>query len=191
MVDSATQPGYHEPMPRDTERSSIYAESGRLGFIYVLQSQFARTPPGSPFGADIPLLKIGATRKHPLQRAGELSAGTGVPEPMIIAYFRDFPDSFLAESLVHARFDAVRINPGREFFAAPLSEVVAFIDSLGTSVEYQDRLASQGVTGGEYSAVVDVSMPWADLFSTFEDRGDGVLNEAEQAACRELEAELS
>jgi hypothetical protein len=34
-----------------------------------------------------------------------------------------------------------------------------------------------------------VPTPWAELFHTFEDRGDGVLNQEEQAACRELENE--
>lgn len=166
-------------MPRDTDRSSIYTETGRLGFLYCLVNKHM---PG--------LVKVGATRKHPLQRASELGAGTGVPEGFQLAYYRDFDDSFLAETLVHQRFADARVNQSREFFRVPLGEVVAFIDTLATSVDYCDQLASRGVVGGEYRPVVDeVATPWADLFATFTGEGD-TLNAEEQAACRALEARL-
>lgn len=157
-------------MPRTNE--SIYTDTGRLGFIYVLTNAHM---PG--------LVKVGATRKHPLQRANELGAGTGVPGAFELAYFRDFDDSFAAETAVHEHFAAARVNESREFFAASVGDVIAFINALAA------REASQGVTGGTYQRVVELDpMPWSELFATFEDRGDGVLNETEQAACRALEA---
>lgn len=156
--------------------------TSQLGFVYLL------TSPSMPG-----LVKVGATRKHPLQRARELSAGTGVPTDFKVAYFRDFDDCFLAEALTHEAFAEYRVNEGREFFEVSLGELVAFVDRLASSRGYQDGLGSAGVTGGtwdkgqQFRATQSVSTPFADLFATFPDRGDGVLNAEERAACRALE----
>ena len=168
------------------ERQSLYYDNGRQGFVYVLRSQFVTDPATS-----LPLLKIGATRKHPLQRAAELSAATGVPEPMGIAYYRDFSDAFLAESLIHDHFAYARINELREFFAAPLDDVIAFIDGLVSNSEYQDGLSSEGVCGGEARAVKLPATPWAELFATFDPDGPPELTADERAQCRTLEASLA
>lgn len=169
---------------------SLYFDNGRQGWVYVLANA---SMPG--------LYKIGATRKHPLQRAKELAAGTGVPTPFSIAYYRDYADCFLAETLVHERFESERVAESREFFSANLSEIVTFIDALPTSTEYKDDLASQDLTGGDYGneyitkeyltkvqkAYRDTPTPYAELFATFPDDGTPrELTEEEQMKCRRL-----
>ena len=153
----------------------------RLGFVYILSSP------------DHAFLKIGATRKHPIQRAKEVSAGTGVPRGYRLAYFRDYEDAFTAERLIHEAFAACRVNESREFFEVAVADVVTFMEGLTKGDAYQEALASTGLTGGNWVDMAcrypgpQVATPWAELFATFEDRGDGVLNATEQAACRALE----
>lgn len=165
--------------------------SDRIGFIYVLQNAFMRGK------SDLPILKIGATRKHPLSRTKELSAATGVPSDFTIAYYCSFSDAFAAESLIHQHYDDHRVNADREFFELHVDEVIAFIETLGASVAYRDRVEASAyddqleenpVTGGEHCRAVEtVKTPFAEMFAAFEDRGDGVLNEEERAQCRALE----
>lgn len=152
----------------------------RLGFCYVL------TNPHMPG-----ICKVGATRKHPLSRTKELSAATGVPGEFTLAYFQSFGDSFAAETLTHERFAAQRVNESREFFAVHVDQVIEYLHALPSSVAYQELAQTEEpdlVTGGEHQRAVEtVPTPWAELFNSFEDRGDGVLNEEEQAQCRALE----
>jgi hypothetical protein len=167
--------------------NSAYEESGQIGFCYLLVSKYLRTPAG------VPIVKIGATRQHPLKRAKELSAGTGVPDDFELAFYLDFGSCFTAESLIHEHFSRQRVNEKREFFEVEPTEAIAFISSLANSAGYREQLASQGVTGGTITAPWtgashwDVETPFAELFACFEDRGDGALNEEERAACRALE----
>lgn len=170
--------------------SSLY-EPSRQGYVYILRSPSVRgTDPIS--GGDVMLLKIGATRNHPLQRAKEVSAATGVAEPYRLAYYRDFADAFIAERLVHERFDKYRVNKSREFFAAPIDDVITYLGSLPRSREYAQNAAleSNGDTGGECDelgvagvansnnsitrqrqyaprASIEEELPWAALFATF------------------------
>jgi hypothetical protein len=163
--------------------SSLYLDNGRQGFVYLVANPHM---PG--------LVKIGATRKHPLQRAKELSAGTGVPEEMILAYYHDFDDAFEAERLTHERFDNARVNEGREFFRVDLDEAIAFVSGLCNSLTYRDALTSVGIEGGDYTAprrpVRLPPTPWAELFASFDPDGPPELTSAEQAACRALEAQF-
>ncbi len=153
----------------------------RLGFVYVLSNPFM---PG--------VVKIGATRKHPLSRTKELSAATGVPGEFSLAYYQSFGDSFTAETLTHQRFAAYRVNESREFFSVHVDEVIEFLHGLPNSAAYREQALMEEpdlVTGGEHQREAEppVPTPFAELFATFEDRGDGVLNEEEQAQCRALE----
>ncbi len=155
----------------------------RLGFLYVLQNPHM---PG--------IVKIGATRQHPLTRVKELSAPTGVPGEYKLAYYRSFGDCFIAESLTHEHYALRRINESREFFEVHVDEVIAFVMGLANSAAYRERVdASEpdAVVGGTHQRrAKPVATPWAELFATFEDRGDGVLNKAEQAQCRALEGRM-
>lgn len=145
----------------------------RLGWVYVLSSP------------DHTYLKIGATRKHPIDRAKEVSAGTGVPRPYELAYYKSFEDAFAAEALIHEALADYRVNESREFFSATLDEVIAAMDEVG---------GSAGLTGGAgrraASRPVDTSM--AELFASFPDDGSPrSLTPEEQVKCRALERTLS
>jgi hypothetical protein len=186
-LDICAQPAYHvtTTMPLTNE---LYPD--RLGFVYVIQSRFM---PG--------IVKIGATRQHPLRRTKELSAPTGVPGEYELAYYHSYSDCFAAESLAHDHFATRRINESREFFEVHVDEAIALLESLSSSTAYRDRVEAEQyddylegnpIVGGAHQrrAVKPVATPFAELFATFEDRGDGVLNEAERAQCRALEKKI-
>lgn len=158
-------------------------DNGRQGWVYLATNDFM---PG--------LVKVGATRKHPLQRAKELSAGTGVPAEMRLAYYHDFADAFEAERLVHERFEQARVNEAREFFRVELGEVIAYVAGLCNSSTYRDALASEGLEGGEYTMPRPVQLPAADyalLFASFPDDGSPrELTEDERAQCAALAARI-
>ena len=167
------RPGYHVRMS--------HSDSSRLGFVYILSCPSVHS-----------YLKIGATRNHPLRRAREVSAGTGVPIPYTLAYFRDFVDAFTAERLTHEWFAEQRVNDSREFFDVSLGDVVAFVDGLANSDDYQGGLVSMGEVGGAWTTEPrrTVATPFADLFASFPDDGSPrELTPEEQAKCRALEAQ--
>lgn len=78
------------------------------------------------------LVKIGRTSRTPEERAQELSAATGVPQPFIVAYESLVSDGVVAESLIHAELsrDGYRLNEAREFFEVPLKVAVALVDRI-------------------------------------------------------------
>ncbi len=72
------------------------------------------------------LLKIGKTTRAPIDRAKELSSSTGVPTPFVVAYDAYFPDCSKAEQYVHVKLESkgYRLSPNKEFFDAPLKDVI-------------------------------------------------------------------
>ncbi len=148
--------------------------STRAGYVYVMTNAYM---PG--------LAKIGSSRKHPEYRAAQLASATSVPDDFTIAYYLDYHDAFVAEAAIHRHFEGQRVNKSREFFRLSVSDAVAFLKSIANS---SDDLSSQGITGGEWGRLSEAdAYPFARLFASFEDRGDGVLNETERARCRALE----
>lgn len=148
----------------------------RQGFVYVLQN------PEFPH-----LLKIGATRAHPLRRAKELSAGSSSPQPFEIVYYRDFSDCFEAETIAHAELSDCRSNDSREFFKTSIDQAVRVIDSI--------RLESNHVTGGSVKTwrapmASTIQTPFAELFASFKESDDPYLNLEERAQCRKLEKSI-
>ena len=91
------------------------------GYIYVLANSSM---------AD--LVKIGKTTKQPNGRAQELSGATGVPTPFIVVYELAVCDCDQAEVFVHTLLDrkGYRVSNNREFFKAPIPEVIEAILSL-------------------------------------------------------------
>lgn len=160
----------------------------RQGWVYVLVNPYLKAPSG------LPLLKIGATRKHPLQRAQELGASTGVPGQFKIAYYRDFADCFRAETAMHRLLVDRRVNQSREFFDLPIDDAIHELDELARSggmessgltptdlvEKNQTRLGEAGL----------VQTPWALLFNSFTPSDDPNLNEEERRQCSELAIRL-
>jgi len=75
------------------------------------------------------LVKVGRTERDPTGRAHELSSATGVPTAFVLAFKRYFCDCVAAEGFVHAWLEkrGFRVAANREFFRAPLDDVVAAI----------------------------------------------------------------
>lgn len=89
-------------------------------WVYVLSNP---TMPG--------LLKIGSTSKSPVERAKEISRGTGVPMPYDVIYaFRCF-NALRLELELHKYFKQYRTNNQKEFFRMDLDEVKAGINERG------------------------------------------------------------
>jgi len=93
------------------------------GHVYILIN-------ASMFGQ----LKIGMTERAPEDRARELSTGTGVPSPFMVAYSEDVPDCAKAEGLIHKRLDQFRTNSRREFFQLPLKDAIAELQRIAEDV---------------------------------------------------------
>lgn len=153
----------------------------RRGYVYCLCHPSMHTVDGHP------LVKVGATRKHPIQRATELSAGTGVPGMFTVAYWARCDDCFEVESLCHERFAEQRVDAAREFFEVQVSEVAAYV---------RETLGGAAREGGEWmetrrnGAPIEQALPWSTLFASFDPDGPAELTAAEQAQCRALEARL-
>ena len=93
-------------------------EYKRLGWVYVARN---------PCFADA-VFKVGQTKVSPVSRVDKLSGSTSVYRPFELVYFVHVSDRDLAESHVHQALASTRINPAKEFFAAPLMTVVRALD---------------------------------------------------------------
>jgi hypothetical protein len=94
------------------------AAPGRAGYLYVLTNRSL----GS-------LVKIGKTTRSPKERVIELSAGTAVPTPFMLAFDAYVEDCSKAEEYVHSRLekDGYRVSSNREFFNVDVSTAIALI----------------------------------------------------------------
>lgn len=95
------------------------AEPGRdrAGWVYVL------TNPAFPG-----LVKIGHTGRTPEVRAAELSAGTGIPAPFVVAWAHQVTDHEALEGIVHDRLSDCRPNGNREFFRCDVAKARRVIE---------------------------------------------------------------
>ena len=96
-------------------------EYKRLGWVYAARS---------PCLAD-PVFKVGQTKVSPVTRIEKLSASTSVYRPFELVYFVHISDREKAEGFAHEALRASRVNPGKEFFEAPLMTVVRVLDEAG------------------------------------------------------------
>lgn len=129
------------------------------------------------------LVKIGACTCEPEQRMKQLTAATASPTPFVLIHSRMVSDCTAVETACHDTLASYRVNERREFFRVSEERAIAVIDELS------DPCAITGFVGRQAGRAM-VKLPdlsFAELFATFEDRGDGVLNVEEQAACRALE----
>ena len=146
-------------------------QSTNYGYVYALTGG----------GLEPGIYKIGATTNHPLERARQLSASSGVISPFVVAYYRQLRNPFGVEAEIHRQLDLYRINDSREFFKLPLHKII-------TLLEQYDEV--NGIFYGD-----DIETPFANLFASFEARNPGdqyehILSPEEQRACRRLETEI-
>lgn len=90
----------------------------QFGFVYILTSQHM---PG--------LYKIGLTERSPHRRASELSKATGVPDDFEVAYYVEVEQCQIIERSAHDSLAQFRVLSNREFFRAPLIEVIGAIEA--------------------------------------------------------------
>ncbi len=91
-----------------------------FGFVYILYS------PAMPG-----VYKVGATERSPHQRAAELSRGTGVPHEYDVAFYGEVAKPMQWEREVHGRLERYRVSLAREFFKAPLLEIIKAVEGDG------------------------------------------------------------
>ena len=87
------------------------------GYVYIL------TNPAMPS-----LVKIGHTSRHPVTRAAELSAATGVPGRFTVAWSHPVRDHETLEGLAHGRLARYRVNEHREFFRCTVAQARRIIE---------------------------------------------------------------
>jgi hypothetical protein len=150
-----------------------------MGFLYILANS---AMPG--------LVKIGKTIRSPSERAAELSAATGLPTPFIVVYEQLFRDCSAAEAFVHTHLAAqgYRVADNREFFNAPVNDVVRAIalapDEIITGAQYQAKMVDDELlsrdNGDELDSMFlsDLSVPtvppWHSLFEAAQNSYYGV-----------------
>lgn len=113
------------------------------------------------------LIKIGRTARDPQSRAKELSAATGVPAPFVVAYDAYFKDCAKAEEFVHTRLETkgYRVSNNREFFTAPLKEVInAIMEAQQLSgLELYDEANDESMEDSLIS--FSTNEPWEDILN--------------------------
>ncbi len=98
-------------------------EYKKVGWVYVTRNTELRRP----------AFKIGETSRFPVERAQELSAETGVLGSFELVYFIHAGDRQAAEAQVHASLASSRVSNSKEFFAAPLNDVLKALDSAASA----------------------------------------------------------
>lgn len=159
------------------------------GFLYVLANSAMQG-----------MVKVGKTTRSPAERAAELSAATGLPTPFIVVYEQLFEDCTEAETFVHTLLASkgFRVADNREFFSAPVNEVVraialapGAIEECGTQEDGEDAdLIQTAPTGGALanlkSPVTSSPEPWRAVYEEAENNyyGHGDYLEDHEEALR-------
>lgn len=106
----------------------------RRGVVYVLANQYM---PG--------LLKIGQTTRDPETRAREISRSTGVPDKFEIIYDEIVSDVDGAESEIHAKLAATRVNQLREFFRVDIRTAIKIVQQVCRSFAVDEDAEAESV----------------------------------------------
>ena len=91
-----------------------------IGWIYAAHNPTFRTE----------AFKVGQSKRPPMARVAELSASTAVYGDFKLVYFVHVAQRDPAEGNAHSLLQAYRITPNKEFFRAPLSKVVAALETV-------------------------------------------------------------
>lgn len=101
------------------------------------------------------LLKIGKSTRSAEVRGSELSSGTGVPTPFIVAYEQAFDDCDKAELKIHAHLElhGFRISQNREFFNIPLADAIHLMMSFSDQQISEINLTSTSSIQSNYEKI--------------------------------------
>ena len=156
-----------KPDPKDFHSGSFEwgVQMSNPGHIYVLMNYSMEN-----------LVKVGKTNRDSESRAKELSSVTGVPTPFIVAFDAYFDDCYEAEEYVHKKLGqkGFRLSNNREFFQAPLKEVISVIVEAQSFLSSQHILSSESKTqtsqldNEKESSVQNEKEPWSEIESVAE-----------------------
>jgi T5orf172 domain-containing protein len=89
------------------------------GYVYVM------------INASMPgLVKIGSTSRAPDERAKEISQGTGIATPFLVAYEHRVGSCETAEREIHAELARLRISTQREFFTISVRDAISIVAKI-------------------------------------------------------------
>jgi len=111
------------------------------GYVYVLFNP-----------SFLDLVKIGRTARSSEERAAEISRGTGVPTPYVVAYEAYAGDCDSLEAAVHAKLANYRIAKDREFFRIPLKEAITIVQQAAVAAR-----EAEGIGGGPLPPELEIS----------------------------------
>lgn len=100
--------------------TGLLADSRAREQIYIMRSP--------SHAADV--YKVGVTTRTVDARKDELTRSTAAPLPFEILASWNVGDAKSIERVVHARLGPYRLNPRREFFRMPLSDVVKVVETV-------------------------------------------------------------
>lgn len=102
-------------------------EYRRLGWIYACRNRSFTDP----------VFKIGQSSRPPHVRIAELSSSRAVYRDFQLVYFVHVSDRDRAEGQAHLALQRYRVNPNKEFFQAPLPEIVHAMDTAASMFPVQ------------------------------------------------------
>ena len=102
-------------------------EYRRVGWIYACRNRSFADP----------VFKIGRSSRPPHVRIAELSSSSAVYRDFQLVYFVHVSDRDGAEGQTHLALQGYRVNPNKEFFQAPLPEIVRAMDAAATMFPVQ------------------------------------------------------
>jgi hypothetical protein len=106
----------------------------KYGFVYAMGNQSFPS-----------VYKIGCTERSPQQRADELSAATGVPTEYYVIAYIECAAFQAVERQIHERLGEYRVNPGREFFEAPLELIARLMFFHPENISWVDRMCRESI----------------------------------------------
>lgn len=118
-------------------------------------------------------MKVGMTNRDPAERARELSRATGLPSPFIVVFEQLFEDCSVAERYVHTYLaqKGYRISDNREFFNAPVNQIIrAIMMAPGAIEDHEGANRQQGSVAAEDNetaskdSVATMNNPSMDVF---------------------------
>ena len=126
------------------------------GWVYILTNEAL---PG--------MVKIGLTTRTPTERAGELTAASGVPLPFVVAWARAVSDCAYVEAAVHRMLDDRRVSGKREFFRVDPQTARQVIEAAaGTKLRrrfWSRPPVRNNRRGGRYRREKDLTGFWLGL----------------------------
>ncbi|WP_414717591.1 GIY-YIG nuclease family protein [Steroidobacter sp.] len=124
------------------------------GYVYILSHPCM---PG--------LLKIGSTDRPPERRARELSCGSAIPGAFVVEFEVFCTNPKEVEQAVHARLEADREHPKREFFRTKLGVAIDAVRSASKMLSTPTASVAPAAPSSRISVDVEFSYEFIEEIS--------------------------